>query len=351
MIAEVVSVSARTVRIPPYPLFCYLSDIILSPLIVICGRWEAYPREFAKCRRCRKAKYCGKECQSTAWSEGHRFWCSAKDGDEDAIGEQLPTVAGTADVEVDTVVAANTGAGGATYIPAREGLGIAGVGGADVGGGARAERRERHARDRERAQALATGSEGVLRGPGGGFRAPGSSGGGSAANGGPVLNQSRGEVRERFAQPQSPAVSPHSSRTWVGGGGAVGGLELLRPRGTPSGTNNAPIQGHYFMDMYGEPSGASSGRRRAETVTGATMGGSGEVVLPTYLNSRLPPPTPVRTFGGPSPHSHSSDLRQLAGAIRQEAGPSRRRRVIEGGNTPGAGQFRMPADDNDMILG
>ncbi|KAJ7221849.1 hypothetical protein B0H12DRAFT_1031381, partial [Mycena haematopus] len=42
---------------------------------MLCGRWEEYPREFAKCRRCRKAKYCGKECQSTAWSEGHRFWC------------------------------------------------------------------------------------------------------------------------------------------------------------------------------------------------------------------------------------------------------------------------------------
>lgn len=56
-------------------------------LKVLCGRWEAYPREFAKCRRCRKAKYCGKECQSTAWSEGHRFWCSAKDvEDENAAG-------------------------------------------------------------------------------------------------------------------------------------------------------------------------------------------------------------------------------------------------------------------------
>ena len=50
---------------------------------MLCGRWESYPREFAKCRRCRKAKYCGKECQSTAWSEGHRFWCSAKDGTAD----------------------------------------------------------------------------------------------------------------------------------------------------------------------------------------------------------------------------------------------------------------------------
>lgn len=28
----------------------------------------------AKCWRCRKAKCCGKECRSTAWSEGYRFW-------------------------------------------------------------------------------------------------------------------------------------------------------------------------------------------------------------------------------------------------------------------------------------
>jgi len=61
-------------------LFFYIIPFLCS---VLCGRWEAYPREFAKCRRCRKAKYCGKECQSTAWSEGHRFWCSAKDVDED----------------------------------------------------------------------------------------------------------------------------------------------------------------------------------------------------------------------------------------------------------------------------
>jgi hypothetical protein len=39
-----------------------------------CGKWETFAREFAKCRRCRKAKYCSKACQSAAWSEGHRFW-------------------------------------------------------------------------------------------------------------------------------------------------------------------------------------------------------------------------------------------------------------------------------------
>ncbi|WWC63378.1 uncharacterized protein I303_105978 [Kwoniella dejecticola CBS 10117] len=43
-----------------------------------CGRWEKFSREFAKCRRCRKAKYCSKECQSKAWQEGHRFWCSSR---------------------------------------------------------------------------------------------------------------------------------------------------------------------------------------------------------------------------------------------------------------------------------
>ena len=40
---------------------------------MVCGKWESFPREFAKCRRCRKAKYCGKECQSKAWADGHRY--------------------------------------------------------------------------------------------------------------------------------------------------------------------------------------------------------------------------------------------------------------------------------------
>ena len=37
-----------------------------------CGVWEKFPREFAKCRRCRKAKYCSKGCQRRAWQAGHR---------------------------------------------------------------------------------------------------------------------------------------------------------------------------------------------------------------------------------------------------------------------------------------
>ncbi|KAF2863121.1 hypothetical protein K470DRAFT_255249 [Piedraia hortae CBS 480.64] len=41
-----------------------------------CGKWEEIPRQFAKCRRCRRTKYCSKECQKGAWGS-HRFWCVA----------------------------------------------------------------------------------------------------------------------------------------------------------------------------------------------------------------------------------------------------------------------------------
>lgn len=39
-----------------------------------CGKWEEWPRQFAKCRRCRRTKYCCKGCQKSAWG-GHRWWC------------------------------------------------------------------------------------------------------------------------------------------------------------------------------------------------------------------------------------------------------------------------------------
>ena len=41
-----------------------------------CGRWEQWTRQFAKCRRCRRTKYCSKECQKNAWvciSRTHRL--------------------------------------------------------------------------------------------------------------------------------------------------------------------------------------------------------------------------------------------------------------------------------------
>ena len=39
-----------------------------------CGKWEEWPRQFAKCRRCRRTKYCSKDCQKNAWVF-HRHWC------------------------------------------------------------------------------------------------------------------------------------------------------------------------------------------------------------------------------------------------------------------------------------
>ncbi|KAG7694246.1 hypothetical protein KL929_003950 [Ogataea haglerorum] len=44
-----------------------------------CGKWEDEPRQFAKCRRCKRAKYCSKECQSKAWTY-HKYWCNAASG-------------------------------------------------------------------------------------------------------------------------------------------------------------------------------------------------------------------------------------------------------------------------------
>lgn len=41
-----------------------------------CGKWEEFTRQFAKCRRCRRTKYCSKECQKSAWVF-HRHWCVA----------------------------------------------------------------------------------------------------------------------------------------------------------------------------------------------------------------------------------------------------------------------------------
>ncbi|KAJ6261868.1 hypothetical protein Dda_2667 [Drechslerella dactyloides] len=39
-----------------------------------CGKWEEFTRQFAKCRRCRRTKYCSKDCQKNAWVY-HRHWC------------------------------------------------------------------------------------------------------------------------------------------------------------------------------------------------------------------------------------------------------------------------------------
>ncbi|CDF89009.1 ZYBA0S03-07008g1_1 [Zygosaccharomyces bailii CLIB 213] len=40
----------------------------------LCGKWEDFPRQFAKCRRCKRTKYCSRDCQLKAWTY-HRYWC------------------------------------------------------------------------------------------------------------------------------------------------------------------------------------------------------------------------------------------------------------------------------------
>lgn len=39
-----------------------------------CGKWESYPREFSKCKKCKRTKYCSRDCQMKAW-HCHKNWC------------------------------------------------------------------------------------------------------------------------------------------------------------------------------------------------------------------------------------------------------------------------------------
>ena len=39
-----------------------------------CGIWEDHPKQFSKCRRCKRAKYCSRNCQTKAWVF-HKHWC------------------------------------------------------------------------------------------------------------------------------------------------------------------------------------------------------------------------------------------------------------------------------------
>ncbi|KAG7092054.1 hypothetical protein E1B28_008435 [Marasmius oreades] len=203
---------------------------------MLCGRWESYPREFAKCRRCRKAKYCGKECQSTAWSEGHRFWCSAKDGG--------------GDVDDAATVNGSTGRGGITTEAATQ----SGVRGDSVAGTVHLTSRDvtatvRRGRDRpdpiNQTQAPPHGILSMLarsRGtnPHNTVNAPGN----------PILlNRPVQQVRA------DPAMYAEYLRTAFGVGGSRGeGSEVGSP-----------------------------GRRRAETVTGATSTSRRDLVIPPYV--------------------------------------------------------------------
>ncbi|EPX71139.1 zf-MYND type zinc finger protein [Schizosaccharomyces octosporus yFS286] len=62
-----------------------------------CTKWEEHSRQFAKCRRCRRTKYCSKECQQLAWP-GHSRWCRVIHKDVRSsrrdVGKQAPQASG-----------------------------------------------------------------------------------------------------------------------------------------------------------------------------------------------------------------------------------------------------------------
>ncbi|KAF5391739.1 hypothetical protein D9757_001825 [Collybiopsis confluens] len=196
---------------------------------MLCGRWEEYPREFAKCRRCRKAKYCGKECQSSAWSEGHRFWCSAKDADDEATA--APIASGNVNISeaAQTQPLLETGE---TNSPDRR------------------ERRERdrHGRERERAPAPATAS------------------------------------RTRAFDPFSRANDTTGASTSRGTEALDRGLAFFNLQRQPQGPPAAQVR----PDAGGSDiSDAEVGRRRSETVTGVmSLGvsmGRPDLTIPPYV--------------------------------------------------------------------
>jgi hypothetical protein len=256
---------------------------------MLCGRWEEYPREFAKCRRCRKAKYCGKECQSSAWSEGHRFWCSAKDADDEAA---VAPISSNANAEE----------------PSQHILGAGETSGTD-----RRERRDRdrHGRERERFNG-ASGTNYRSRG----FESF-LGGGGRQANDASTASTSRAAdaIDRGFAlfNLQRPAQGQAS-----------------RPPAPP------PIFGEFQHPEMGRAVQLTEGRRRSETVTGV-MSPAGSLTGRTDLT--IPPYVP-----NPAQRSHASRPPQSELA-------SRFHRLISARNDNTGESSRTGNEDDNMLLG
>jgi MYND finger len=227
---------------------------------VLCGRWETYPREFAKCRRCRKAKYCGKECQSTAWSEGHRFWCSVKEGDEetaepiDQLANPEVTVAGESGVEPPSGVMMTAG-------------------GTVTGRVERRAERERERQARERALVtIATGADTTQTARGGAFRSSHNPNTATTTLGHQTPRATAtGANRPLLA----PPVQPWANRS---------ALPYLRSADTPDGIGPPPAAPRTVFNPYQGRSptvnvdaGHSPGRRRAETMSGVLTGSSMDI--------------------------------------------------------------------------
>ena len=291
---------------------------------MLCGRWESYPREFAKCRRCRKAKYCGKECQSTAWSEGHRFWCSAKDGDEEAteqmVGDQ-PSGPGSAGDGGDAA-ATNVGTTTATM---------------------RAERRAERERERARQPAMLTavaetqtqtqggrGAANAFRNALNNARAavgvnPNAIFGGQAPGSGPIGTATAATSSTTTAT-TSTTTATTTGTTQTRGQFAVGTSRVTRHQ-------------HPVFDPYLAAHPASfmdqGGRRRSETVPGVTSIVSmdaGAVLAAQQARFR-------GVYGAPHYVEGSAGV-----SDRTDAGPSRNGRREDDG-------MRTGGSEHDMVLG
>lgn len=71
-----------------------------------CGKWESCPREFAKCRRCKRTRYCSKDCQLSAWSL-HRYWCApagSSHATSSTIASRLATVETQSGIDVSSTI-------------------------------------------------------------------------------------------------------------------------------------------------------------------------------------------------------------------------------------------------------
>ncbi|KAJ7201630.1 hypothetical protein GGX14DRAFT_655595 [Mycena pura] len=303
---------------------------------MLCGRWEEYPREFAKCRRCRKAKYCGKECQSTAWSEGHRFWCSAKEGDDapdtSAVVSSASNMVATASIATITPNAPDL----TTIIP-------------PVG----AERRERRyaaARERERAVAVATanailGGNAIPSTVGStasdaatirGFRTDvnqtsvGTVFGGASAP--PPASAVAGPSRERPAEPTAPV---ESTRTRA--------MALLRRTANPLGAIGSPPapqrreRDREATNTYATFDTYMAERRRAEAA--ATSAGS-STSAPTATSGLR------NLLHHPQPQNPADIDRYLASF----ASPPRRRVTRTGGDGSSSREPSGSGDQDNMVL-
>ncbi|KAG6914269.1 hypothetical protein DXG01_001346 [Tephrocybe rancida] len=274
-----------------------------------------------------KAKYCGKECQSTAWSEGHRFWCSAKDDDD-----------------VNAAAAAEAAVG-------------AGMAGAGAGGDVRRERGERRRERGERGDRGDREREGTQHAHT--LRGPGSTG---TVRGDPPVYPADAQRTVRAAANTTRAVPGERTAYFHATPSNHTQAQQQDPIGTPAAgmSRGARVQG--FVPPYETYTEASAGgRRRAETVTGATLvggvgsgvGGVGTPSITHHLHGpghhghgqRLAPPRAFAVGAGAA----ANPLLQLAPSPTTMRGePSTSMSRWRGREGEG---FGSPVEEDDMVLG